>query len=70
MKRISSLVLILCVCFASVAWSQKNGWSEFHRHNMQRRNPYEKVLNVNNVGSLDKKWSYKTGGMLNLHLPW
>jgi hypothetical protein len=37
---------------------------------MQRRNPYEKVLNVNNVGSLDKKWSYKTGGMLNLHLPW
>ena len=68
MKRISSLVLILCACFVSVAWSQQpagkcnNNWSEFHRGNMQRRNPCEKVLNVNNVGSLHKKWSYKTGG--------
>ena len=62
MKQISRLVLILCVCFISAAWGQRNGWSEFHRHNMQRRNPYEKVLNVNNVGSLHKKWSYKTAG--------
>jgi outer membrane protein assembly factor BamB len=67
MKRIPTLVLILCACFVSMAWSQQpadkgnNGWSEFHRHNMQRRNPYEKVLNVNNVGNLHKKWSYTTG---------
>ena len=67
MKRIPTLVLILCACVVSVAWSQQpadkgnNGWSEFHRHNMQRRNPYEKVLNVRNVGSLLLKWSYVTG---------
>ena len=67
MKRISILVLILCACFVSVAWGQQpaarlNNWSEFHRTNMQRWNPYEKVLNVNNVGSLGLKWSYTTGG--------
>src|SRR5208337_218321 len=39
-----------------------NNWSEFHRTNMQRRNPCEKVLNVNNVGNLGLKWSYATGG--------
>jgi glucose dehydrogenase len=67
MKRISSLVLILCACFVSVAWSQqladkgKNNWSEFHRNNMMRWNPYEKVLNVNNVGSLELKWAYAAG---------
>jgi hypothetical protein len=47
-----------------VAWSQQptgKNWSQFHRHNMQRWNPYEKVLNVNNVGNLLKKWSFKTG---------
>ena len=52
MKRISFLFLILCTCFVSVAWGQRNGWSEFHRPDMQRLNPYEKVLNVHNVGSL------------------
>jgi hypothetical protein len=52
MKRISVVVLILCACFVSVAWGQQpaakgnKGWGEFHRRNMQRRNPYEKVLNV------------------------
>ena len=68
MKRISILVLILCTCFASVAWGQQpaskvcTGWSEFHRPDMTRLNPCEKVLNVNNVGSLSLKWSYTTGG--------
>ena len=64
MKRTRILVLILCTCFVSVAWSQQptgKNWSQFHRHNMQRWNPYEKVLNVNNVGNLLKKWSFKTG---------
>jgi hypothetical protein len=34
-----------------------NNWSEFHRTNMQRWNPCEKVLGVNNVGRLRLKWS-------------
>jgi len=68
MKRISILVLILCTCFASVAWGQRatsqvcTGWSEFHRPNMTRFNPCEKVLNAGNVGNLALKWSYTTGG--------
>jgi hypothetical protein len=61
MKRSSILVLILSVCFVSAAWGQQARWSEFHRHNMQRLNPYENVLNVNNVGNLTLKWSYATG---------
>jgi hypothetical protein len=28
---------------------------------MMRWNPYEKVLNVNNVGSLELKWAYAAG---------
>jgi outer membrane protein assembly factor BamB len=35
-------------------------WTQFHRDNMQRWNPYETVLNINNVGSLKVKWSYVT----------
>jgi len=66
MKRIGFLVLIQCVCLVSLAWGRKpagkcnNNWSEFHRPNMERWNPCEKVLNVHNVGSLLRKWSYKT----------
>ena len=64
MNRISRVALILFACFVSVAWGQQpagtcvNNWSEFHRTNMQRWNPCEKVLNVNNVGKLRLKWSY------------
>jgi outer membrane protein assembly factor BamB len=37
-------------------------WTEFHfRHNGTRLNPYEKVLNVSNVGNLRLKWSNQTG---------
>src|SRR5580700_9693823 len=67
MKPIRILVLILCVGFVSVAWGQKptckahTPWTEFHRHNMMRWNPCEKVLNVHNVGNLRLKWSYPTG---------
>ena len=32
-------------------------WTQFHRDNMQRWNPYETVLGVNNVGGLKLKWS-------------
>jgi outer membrane protein assembly factor BamB len=38
------------------------GWSEFHRSNMERRNPYETTLNVDNVGRLGLKWHFATGG--------
>jgi glucose dehydrogenase len=64
MKSIRILVLILCASFVSVAWGQQaagkciNNWSEFHRTNMQRWNPCEKVLSVDNVGSLHLKWAY------------
>ncbi len=67
MKRISIVVLILCAGSVSVAWGQKptcgtyTPWAEFHRHNMQRWNPCEKVLNVRNVGKLGLKWRYTTG---------
>jgi hypothetical protein len=50
MKRISIFVLILCACFVPVAWGQQTTckvhtpWAEFHRYNMRRSNPCEKVL--------------------------
>jgi hypothetical protein len=58
MKRSSIVVLIFCTCFVSVAWGQQTTckahtpWAEFHRHNMRRSNPCEKVLNINNVKQL------------------
>jgi len=61
MKRIRISVLILCACFVSAAWGQRNGWREFHRPDMQRLNPYENVLNADNVGNLVLKWSDPTG---------
>jgi len=36
-------------------------WTEFHTKDMMRWNPYENILNVNNVGSLQELWSYQTG---------
>src|SRR5580693_8245579 len=67
MKRISIVVLILCGCFVSVAWGQQpagtcfNNWTEFHRTNMERWNPCEKVLSVKTVRNLKRMWSYSTG---------
>ena len=61
MKRMGVLVLILCACLLSAAWAQqpasRGDWTEFHFTNMERWNPYEHVLNVNNVGNLQLKWS-------------
>jgi len=37
-------------------------WTQFHRDNMQRWNPYETVLGVNNVGGLGLKWKISTNG--------
>ena len=44
-------------------------WTQFHRDNMQRWNPYETVLGVNNVGSLQLKWSIPIGIHRQDHIP-
>jgi hypothetical protein len=68
MKHIHTLGVILCACFVSVAWGEQltcpahTPWAQFQRHNMQRWNPCEKVLNVHDVGKLSLKWSHATGG--------
>ena len=36
-------------------------WTQFHTKNMKRRNPYENVLSVHNVGKLQGLWKYQTG---------
>ena len=36
-------------------------WTQFHRDNMQRWNPYETALGVDNVGSLQVKWKNPIG---------
>ncbi len=40
----------------------RTNWSEFHRPGMRRRNPYEKIIDVHNVGKLTLKWKYTGGG--------
>ena len=61
------VVSILCACFVPVAWGQNptcgvhTPWAEFLRRNMMRWNPCERLLNVNNVGSVTLKWSHATG---------
>ncbi len=68
MKRIRNLALILCACFVSAAWGQQQAckaytpWGQFHRANMRRLNPCEKLLSVANVGNLQLKWSHTTRG--------
>jgi glucose dehydrogenase len=39
----------------------RSDWSQFHRDNMQRWNPYEAVLGVGNVGNLQLKWRKSIG---------
>jgi outer membrane protein assembly factor BamB len=36
-------------------------WTQFHRDNMQRWNPYETVLGINNVGGLKLQWKNPIG---------
>ena len=47
---------------AQTEFEVKTNWNEFHRPNMRRFNPYENVLNVQNVGKLALKWKYTGGG--------
>ncbi len=56
--------LWLMLAFGSPAKAQTSttdtspDWTQFHRDNMQRWNPYETALGVGNAGSLKLKWSY------------
>jgi outer membrane protein assembly factor BamB len=43
------------------ATSSPADWTQFHRDNMQRWNPYETILGVSNVGSLNLKWTNTIG---------
>jgi outer membrane protein assembly factor BamB len=43
------------------ATSSPADWTQFHRDNMQRWNPYETMLGVNNVGGLHLKWKNPIG---------
>jgi glucose dehydrogenase len=70
----ASLVCITIIVLAGFCFSQSaaspssevlTNWTEFHRPNMTRWNPYESVLNVGNVGRLASKWSYATGSSVN-----
>src|SRR5580704_17635676 len=71
MLTIASLWLMLATANTS-AYAQTTSspadWTQFHRDNMQRWNPYETVLGVGNVGGLQVKWKnpiglYKSGNM-------
>jgi hypothetical protein len=50
--------LLAALCFGQTA-GLRSDWTEFHRTNMERLNPYETVLNVKNVRRLALKWSFK-----------
>jgi outer membrane protein assembly factor BamB len=46
---------------STAAASSPVDWTQFHRDNIQRWNPYETVLGVNNVGGLQLKWKNSIG---------
>jgi outer membrane protein assembly factor BamB len=58
MLAIAPLWLMLAAANTSQAQTTSSpaDWTQFHRDNMQRWNPYETVLGVNNVGKLGLKW--------------
>ena len=58
-----AIFLLAGFCFGQ-AVSSRSDWTQFHRTNMKRMNPYENVLNVHNVGRLGLKWSYTTGAQV------
>jgi outer membrane protein assembly factor BamB len=50
---------------SAAATSSPADWTQFHRDNMQRWNPYEMVIGVNNAGSLQLKWKNPIGDYFN-----
>jgi uncharacterized repeat protein (TIGR01451 family) len=65
--RIVSLLLaiaplwLMLVAHAQTSNPSSADWTQFHRDNMQRWNPYETILGVSNVGSLNLKWKNAIG---------
>ena len=47
---------------STAAASSPADWIEFHRDNMQRWNPFETAIGVNNAASLGLKWKNPIGG--------
>ncbi len=47
---------------SAAATSSPGDWTQYLRDNMQRWNPYETVLGVNNVSGLKLKWQNPLGG--------
>ncbi len=47
--------------FGSIPRSSPADWTQFHRDNMQRWNPYKHLLDVDTVSSLKLKWSFPEG---------
>ncbi|MGC1295812.1 MAG: PQQ-binding-like beta-propeller repeat protein [Alloacidobacterium sp.] len=61
MLAIAPLCLMLDTAYASAQSSSTPSpadWTQFLRDNMQRWNPYETILGVNNVGTLGLKWGF------------
>ena len=65
----SALVVLAGFCFGQASGlappavdTSVTTWSEFHRPDMARWNPYEHALNPKNVGGLVKKWHDATPG--------
>src|ERR1700756_767706 len=48
----------------SAAVSSPADWTQFHRDNMQRWNPYETVVNASNADSLEVKWKNPIGAYM------
>jgi outer membrane protein assembly factor BamB len=64
MLGIAPLWLMLAAANTSAyaqATSSPADWTQFHRDNMQRWNPYETVLGVGNVGGLQLQWKNPNG---------
>jgi outer membrane protein assembly factor BamB len=64
MLAVASLWLMLAAANSSAQTSTTPSpadWTEFHRDNMQRWNPYETVLGVGSVGGLRTKWKNPIG---------
>jgi hypothetical protein len=59
MLAIAPLWLMLAIATTSAhaqTTSSPADWTQFHRDNMQRWNPYETTIGLSNVGSLQLKW--------------
>jgi outer membrane protein assembly factor BamB len=65
MLAIAPLCLMLAAAnssaHAQTSSPSPGDWTQFHRDNMQRWNPYETILGVNNVGKLGLKWTFPIG---------